>query len=249
MVGNNIPYQTVDEVFDYFGEELQSKIISTLSGFMNEWPGELIGMEAHLQDLSKTLLPAVDEMLKEYGLKCVSFAVSGLDIETTKYDIIDESQIELIARKRQALADKITKLTNAEADAGTFALLGDNWAKLHAAGILQTLAENPATGGVASQMGGFGMGMATMGVFSGLADQMFSPFTGNGAQPAAGTYVPTGTGNYIQEGVATGTAAPASPGGKEDPEVILLKMKRLLEKGLISQSQYDEKVKEVLDRM
>ena len=38
MLGNNVTYQTQAEIFDYFGEELQSKIVSILASFFNyQW--------------------------------------------------------------------------------------------------------------------------------------------------------------------------------------------------------------------
>ena len=251
LVGNNIPYQKQEDIFSYFGEELQSKIVSTLSKFLNEWPSELIGLEAHLQEISATLKPAVDEMLKDYGLKCESFNVSGLLIDTSKYDVMDGSQMDLIAGQRKAQADKIAKLMNAEADAGVFSLLGENWAKLQAAGILKSLAENPGAGGVAATGAGIGMGIAAGGVFSGLANQLFSSYPGTGPQtprPESGGMASFN--RYEQEDAEDPrpTSSQAQSAGDADTAA-LEKLKMLLDKGLISQAKYDQKVDEILSRM
>ena len=255
LVGNNIPYQKQDDIFLYFEEELQSKIISTLSTFLNEWPGELIGLEAHLQEISSSLKPAIDEMLKDYGLKCESFSLSGLLIDISKYDSLDESQMNLIATQRQAQAEKIAKLTDAEADVGVFSLLGENWAKLQAAGILQTLAANPGTGGVAATGAGIGMGLAAGGVFSGLANQLFSAYPGTGQQPPVQNPIfETPSSRYTQANADENNsgAVPAQPlsSGVGDTDIAALeKLKTMLEKGLIPQSLYDQKVAEILSRM
>ncbi len=255
LVGNNVPFQKQDDIFSYFGEEVQSKIISTLSKFLNEWPGELIGLEAHLQELSSSLKPIIDEMLKDYGLKCESFNLSGLLIDTSKYDSLDESQMNLIAAQRQAQADKIAKLMNAEADVGVFSLLGENWAKLQAAGILQTLAANPGAGGIAATGAGIGMGMAAGGVFSGLANQMFSAYPGTSQQtPVQNPIFETPSSRYTQadadedDRITGATQSPSSGSGDADISA-LEKLKTMLEKGLIPQSLYDQKVAEILSRM
>ena len=255
LVGNNVTYQQPDDIFSYFGEEVQSKIISTLSKFLNEWPSELIGMEAHLQELSATLRPSINEILKEYGLKCESFSVSGLLIDTSKYDSLDESQMSLIAAQRQAQADKIAKLTNAEADAGVFSLLGENWAKMRAAEILQTLAENPGAGGVAATGAGLQMGIAAGSAFSGLANQMFSAYPGANQQHSVqNTMFNSHSNRYTQadtdeDAPAVGSAHP-SAGSAEDADIAALeKLKTMLEKGLIPQSVYDQKMSEILSRM
>ncbi len=256
LVGSNISYQRQDDIFSYFGEELQSKIVSTLSKFLNEWPGELIGLEAHLQELSSSLKPAIDEMLKDYGLKCESFSLSGLVVDTSKYDSLDESQMSLIAAQRQAQAEKAAKLLNAEADAGVFSLLGENWAKLQAAGILQTLAANPGAGGVAATGAGFGMGMAAGSVFSGLANQMFSAYPGTQKQPSANVpcYDPTSSDRYMQAdayepGVSADTSPSQSQNGGDNDIAALEKLKVMLDKGLIPKTIYDQKVAEILSRM
>lgn len=247
MLGNNVTYQTQAEIFDYFGEELQSKIVSILASFFNyQWQTELIGLEACLMDLSAFLKPQVDEMLKEYGFKCESFVISGLMLDTSKYDSMDEAQIQ--KNKMQ--------------------LLGEDWAKLTAAEILHALAENPGAGGVAATGAGIGMGVAAGGVFTGLANQLFSSLPGNNAavQPS---YTPPDPNRFQQLGPNMTQNGPATPSmgtlfqqntpsqpvqgqgasDSDDPMQVLSKLKKMLDLGLISKEMYDEKVREVLSRM
>lgn len=254
LVGNRVPYKKQSDIFSYFGEQLQSKIISTLSAFLNEWPGELIGLEAHLQELSSSIKPEISEMLSEYGLKCESFSMSGLLIDPKKYDSIDESQMSFIAGQRKAQQEKIAKILDAEADATVFSLLGENWAKLKAAGILNTLAENPGAGSIAATGAGIGVGMAAGSVFSGLANQMFSAYSDTNQKYAfQNPAVETSYGRYTQAATpkTDSNADPAQPSGNKesDPEAALEKLKSMLDKGLIPQSKYDQKVEEILRRM
>lgn len=95
---------------------------------------ELIGIEAYLEELSQQIEPYIDDILKNYGLKCISFSLSGLDIDTTKYDKIDEFQIE---SKR--------KINNAQGDKAVMEILGDNWEKQQNFNILGDLAKKQNT--------------------------------------------------------------------------------------------------------
>ena len=100
LIGNNIPFQFQEELDKYFASEFQGKIKSAVSKFLNALEQELIGIDAYMDELSEKIEPYIDEIVSEYGLKFVSFSLAGLDIDSTKYDTIDESQMELIARTR-----------------------------------------------------------------------------------------------------------------------------------------------------
>ena len=249
LIGNNIPYQTQNELFDYFGEELQGKIVSTLSFFFNnQWPTELIGLEACLQDLAAFLKPQINEMFKDYGLRCESFVISGMPLDTTKYDQADEAQVQ--QNKMQ--------------------ILGENWARLTAAEILQTLAANPGAGGVAAAGAGLGMGMAAGGAFTNLASEMFKTFPGNiptGTAPQPGIF--DGGTRFEQAdspaaphaGGSSGGGSPfeqaapqpgpsAQSGGTTGSNFEAAKeLKAMLDAGFITKEVYDAKISEIMSRM
>ena len=228
VVGNNKLSQSADEVYNYFGNQIKEKIISSISAFLNSWPSELIGLESQIQQISQVIRPQIDDTLRPLGLKCASFSISGLEIDTSKYDQMDEAQIQKM--KLQTL--------------------GDKWAALTAADILKTLAQNPGAGGMASAGAGLGMGVAAGGVFGSLAQQMFSAFP-NGSQNNSGSnQTPgafSGPSPFDFEPAVDSSPTPAPAG--DDPMAVLGKLKQLLDAGLISQAAYDEKVKEVLSRM
>jgi len=235
LVGNNVPYQTQNEIFDYFGEELQGKIISTLSNFFNnQWPSELIGIEAVMGDLANYLKPQINEMFMEYGLRCESFVISGLNIDTTKYDEMDEAQAEL----------------------NKASILGEHWAQLTAADILKILAANPGAGGTAATGAGIGMGMAASGAFADLANQMFSSLHGTNTDTVPINF----TKDKIDTRFTPADSVPSAAGPSTEPVpasslegdpdmAAMAKLKGMLDKGFITQEQYDQKIAEILSRM
>ena len=80
--------------------EFQGKIKSAVSRYLNSLEQELIGIDAYIDELSEQIQPRIDEIVQEYGLKCISFSLAGLDVDTSKYDIIDESQIAAIGKSK-----------------------------------------------------------------------------------------------------------------------------------------------------
>lgn len=163
LIGSNVNFQSQEDLNRYFANELQGKIKSAVSEFLNALQQELIGIDAYLDDLSEKIQPYIDQMLEDYGLKCVSFALSGMDVDTTKYDQLDESQMELIARTKGFQADK----------AG-LDILGQDWGRVKGVEVLKDLADNEGAGGVAAVGAGLGMGIGTAGTFGAITQQVFA---------------------------------------------------------------------------
>ena len=238
LIGNNISFQLQGELDKYFASEFQGKIKSAVSKFLNSLQQELIGIDAYMDELSEQIEPYIDEVVSDYGLKCVKFSLAGLDIDTSKYDVIDESQIAAISKGKLAQGDK------AATD-----VLGDDWGRQQAANILGDLARNPGAGGIGAMGAGMGMGMAAGNVFGNMANQMFAPMNQGMQQqpvtPKQQTPV-TGSGRFAPKG--SGTPQPTQS-SSEDPMEVLSKLKKLLDAGLIEQSEYDAKKREILSRM
>lgn len=106
--------------------------------------------------------------------------------------------------------------------------------------LLKDVAVNPGAGGVASAGAGLGMGMAAGSAFATMASTAFNQVPQQQAPPQT-----AGFGGANRFGGAPQQEAPAQP----DPMETLAKMKKMLEAGLVSQQQYDDKVAEVLSRM
>lgn len=235
LIGNNIPFQEQKELNKYFINEFQSKIKSVIARAINESDAEILGIDSRLDELSDTIEPFMQEILDDYGLKCVRFSVAAVDIDDD----------ELRRKYDEIGMDAIAKMRNAQADKAVMGILGDDWGKQQAANILGNLSNNPGAGGVAAAGAGMGMGMAAGGAFSSMAQQMFSPMNnGSPAQQQTQPFQQSPSGRFSQQG--TNEQAPAAP---EDPMEVLGKLKKMLDAGLIEQSEYDAKKTEILGRM
>ena len=236
LIGNNVPYQFQEELNKYFESEFQGKIKSAISKFLNGLEQELIGIDAYMDELSEQIEPYIDEVVQDYGLKCVKFSLAGLDIDNSKYDEIDQSQIASISKVKLAQGDK-----------GAMDVLGEDWGRQQAANILGDLARNPGAGGVGAMGAGMGMGVAAGSVFGNMANQMFAPMNQQTPQQPTQPSQPTPSGRFAPKG--SGTPQPSSQGQAEDPMETLGKLKKMLDAGLIEQAEYDAKKAEVLSRM
>lgn len=236
LIGNNVPYQFQEELNKYFESEFQGKIKSAISKFLNGLEQELIGIDAYMDELSEQIEPYIDEVVQDYGLKCVKFSLAGLDIDNSKYDEIDQSQIASISKGKLAQGDK-----------GVMDVLGEDWGRQQAANILGDLARNPGAGGVGAMGAGMGMGVVAGSVFGNMANQMFAPMNQQVPQQPAQPSQPKPSGRFAPKG--SGTAQPSTQSPAEDPMETLGKLKKMLDAGLIEQAEYDAKKAEVLSRM
>lgn len=240
LIGNNVPYQIQEELYKYFDGQFQGKIKSAISKFLNSLQQELIGLDAYMDELSEQIEPYIDEIVSDYGLKCVKFSLAGLDIDQTKYDAIDVSQIELIEAQREYQGQK----------AG-LDILGQDWGRVKGVEVLQDLANNPGAGGVAATGAGLGMGLGASGAFGSIAQQVFAPVTCGVPQPQQPQTLQTGpSGRFTQRtNQPTNTPQTQPTAQEEDPIAVLGKLKKMLDAGLIEQSEYDAKKAEILSRM
>lgn len=236
LIGNNVPYQFQEELNKYFESEFQGKIKSAISKFLNGLEQELIGIDAYMDELSEQIEPYIDEVVQDYGLKCVKFSLAGLDIDNSKYDEIDQSQIASISKVKLAQGDK-----------GVMDVLGEDWGRQQAANILGDLARNPGAGGVGAMGAGMGMGVAAGSVFGNMANQMFAPMNQQAPQQPTQPSQPKPSGRFAPKG--SGAAQPSTQSPAEDPMETLGKLKKMLDAGLIEQAEYDAKKAEVLSRM
>ncbi len=168
LIGSNVQFLRQDELQKYFASEFQGKIKSAISKFLNALKQELIGIDAYLDELSEAIQPRIDEALDEYGLKCVRFSLAGLDIDTKKYDMLDESQISLIEEQRRYQGKKMS-----------LDILGSDWERVQDKDILHDLANNPSAG--------MGMGLSAAGAFGAIPPRVFPSAAGRAPQGSEGT--------------------------------------------------------------
>ena len=238
LIGNNVFYQTQEELNKYFINEFQSKIKSVIARAINESDTEILGIDSRLDELSDTIEPFMQEILDDYGLKCVKFTVAAVDIDDD----------ELRRRYDEIGIDAIAKMRNAQADKAVMGILGDDWGKQQAANILGNLSMNPGAGGVAAAGAGMGMGMAAGGAFGSMAQQMFAPMSSSTPVQQPQPFQQAPSGRFSSPPQPNNTQTPPSP-SQEDPMEVLGKLKRMLDAGLIEQAEYDAKKAEILSRM
>ena len=234
LIGNNINEMPQQELLDdYFANEFQSKIKSSITRALNETETELLGIEARLEEFTETVEPFFGEVFEDYGLKLIKFTIAAIDLDD-----------DFLRRRYDEIGmDAIAKMRNAQADKTVMGILGEDWGRQQAASILGTVAANPGAGGVAAAGAGLGMGMAAGGVFGNMAQQMFAPMQQQApAQPVA----PQPSGRFTQQT----TNMPQNPSATgDDPVATLKKLKDMLDLGLIEQSEFDAKKAEIMNRM
>ena len=227
MIGNNFRAATQDALKSYFVSEFQGKIKSVIARAVNEANTEILGIDARIDEFSEIIQPYMQEVMDEYGLRCVKFAIAAIDIDDS----------ELRQKYDEIGMDAIAKMRNAQADRAVMDTLGDRWAQQQAVNIMSTVAEGTAKNGsaVGDMAGigiGLGMGVTAGGMFGGMAQQTFAPMQ----QP-------------MQQPVQQQPAAPQPAPAAEDPIEVLGKLKKMLDAGLIEQSEYDAKKAEILSKM
>ena len=228
LMGNNVDIMAQQELLDdYFANEFQSKIKSSITRALNETQTELLGIEAHIEEFAETVEPFLGEVFDDYGLKMIKFSIAALDIDDNELRREYENRnLKIGMDARQ----EITRMTaHAQGAQNAMNMLGDNWGKQQMADILGAVAANPGSGGIAAAGAGLGMGMAAGGVFGNMSQQMFSPMQQQTPPPAAPSAAP-------------GAAA-------DDPVATLKKLKEMLDLGLIEQAEFDAKKTEIMGRM
>jgi membrane protease subunit (stomatin/prohibitin family) len=176
-------------------------------------------ISSQLKDFSKELKPIFDELFVDYGLELVNFSFYNLTIDETE--------------ERKKYLDRLI----AAAHTGSYD-------KAVQQELLKDVAINPGAGGIASAGAGLGMGMAAGNAFAQMATTAFT----QSQQPQA-PQQPIGFGGQNRFGVNSGQQQPAQQSAQPDPMESLMKMKQMLDAGLITQDIYNAKVAEIMSRM
>lgn len=267
MVGNNVPFQTAGDLDLFFHDEFQGMILSILSNYLNSLESELIGLEAHLFELSNAIQPYINEALSGYGLACVKFSLAGLNVDKSKYDRIDDYEIDL----------KIGEIKKAEGQKAAAQVLGRDYGTIKAVEMMSNVTLNPGAGGLASAGAGMGMGMAAGGVMGTIVQQAIKPLSEENMglqsgeqqnQQSAGTpFRQTGgqgiSGRFTQQsaeqtdpanekqnaGQANNVQMSAGTEPVQNPMEALNTAKQLLEAGFMTQEEFERKRMEIISRL
>ncbi len=176
-------------------------------------------ISSQLKDFSKELKPIFDELFVDYGLELVNFSFYNLTIDETE--------------ERKKYLDRLI----AAAHTGSYD-------KAVQQELLKDVAINPAAGGIASAGAGLGMGMAAGNAFAQMATTAFSQ-----PQQPQTPQQPMSFGGQNRFGVNNRQQQPSQQLVQPDPMESLMKMKQMLDAGLITQDIYNAKVAEIMSRM
>lgn len=220
LLGNNVNFALQEEILNYFSNEFQQNIKSSIARTIQESDQEILGICAQQDMLAKRIQPILGESFEDYGIKLITFSIAGIDIPENDPN-------------RQ-------KLEEAYANKGVMNILGPEWGRQQATEILHDLANNPGSGGVASAGAGIGMGMAAGGVFSGMAQQMFSPMQPQQQQNE--TKRTEASDRFTQKSSDEGESENKLSVADE-----LLKLKSLLDAGILTQEEFDKQKQKLLN--
>lgn len=162
LIGNNVRGLNQNELNKYFKNEMLMQIKSCVSKFLRLYENEFIGIGAYAGEISEAIQPQINETVSKYGLRCVNFAISYMEPDQTKYDAIDEAQIERIKREKQGIGEN-----------AFMNQLGSNWDKMKRASIIETLAQNEGAGNITAMGAGLGMAMGVGSTIGNMANQVF----------------------------------------------------------------------------
>jgi len=239
MIGSNIQFETQEGLNNYFFNQFIQHITDSLQTAIEDSKEEIYRTFKKKSLLADDVIfPILKSVLDDYGLKLVNFIIANLQFVNDALRQTYETRIQqmgLDAREKEIIAQ-----AEARGEKSKFDILGEKWVLQQEANILNNLANNPGAGGIAAAGAGLGMGMAAGGAFVGMA-QHFMGSMDNWEQNH----------NTQEESTSDSpfTKSNNQSEPKEDPEEALEKLKRLLDKGLISQEKYDAKAEEILSRI
>lgn len=220
LMGDKSIY-TVDDLSMLFRAQISQKISSTVGKILQQRSRQesINAISSELEDFSEVLTPHFREVFRNYGLELVNFSFYNLTIDETE--------------ERKKYLDRLI----ATAHTGSYD-------KAVQQELLKDVALNPGAGGIASAGAGLGMGMAAGNAFAQMATTAFT-----NPQPQQ-PQQPMGFGGQSRfGGMGAGAQQQPQASAQPDPMESLMKMKQMLDAGLITQQIYDAKVAEIMSRM
>lgn len=218
--GNPVFYP--QDMDNWFKSQFMEKIESAIGEYFQNSQDEVIRNCSRRKEISEEVSKYMAEVFDDYGVELVNFA-----IESIKVPKDDPNRI---------------KLDEMRGEAAGFKHQGAAFQAIQGMNILRDIANNPGAGGIASAGAGLGMGMAAGSVVGDIARSVFT----QPQQPVQQPQQPNGGNNRFGVG---GNNNASNPAQQDDPTEKLAKLKKMLDMGLIEQSEYDEAKKEVMAKL
>lgn len=221
VLRDNMSY-TVQDLKEKLFERVYQEVANIISTVLENNGINSMECSKKKKEIAELCLPDIRQLLEPYGIALVDFTVS-LELDEEQRQMYEQS---VRLQRMNAQGEAQARVIGAHSKMQELETMGAAYTTIKGMEMLQSIAENPGAGGLASAGAGIGMGMAAGGAFNGIAQ---SVFTGAPAQPA--------------------TPSPSPQTAQPDPMESLATMKKMLEAGLVTQEAYDQKVKEILSRL
>lgn len=219
------------EIEQFFSNMMATQVRGVISSTMLERQLSPIGIDAHLADMSAAATEKIRPLFEPYGMAVNHFTIAA--ITAPELDTIKQKARDLQEHRMETDVTTEDKRKMAQAQAFENRELGINEQQKWVAQMGQTLAGNPGP------LVGGGIGFPGM-------------IGGNVVQPAA-----AGTAevarllmNQPPQGTAEGAEAqPAGQPAREPFEERVRKLKYMLDNGMITQQQYDDKINQIMSEI
>ena len=219
------------EIEQFFSNMMATQVRGVISGTMLERQLSPIGIDAHLADMSAAATEKIRPLFEPYGMAVNHFTIAA--ITAPELDTIKQKARDLQEHRMETDVTTEDKRKMAQAQAFENREIGINEQQKWVAQMGQMLAGNPGP------LVGGGIGFPGM-------------IGGNVVQPAA-----AGTAeiarllmNQPPQGTAEGAEAqPAGQPAREPFEERVRKLKYMLDNGMITQQQYDDKINQIMSEI
>ena len=131
--------------------------------------GGIWSVQTQTESISANLENVLNDSFAEYGLRLDHLYIDTLNVLDT------EEWLNFKKERADFGTYQMKKAKEAMGEMQQLNALGNNWQRIQARNIMQTMAENPGAGGVAATGAGLGMGMVAGGVMGSMAASMFAP--------------------------------------------------------------------------
>ena len=241
------PSLSQDQLIEKLRERISMKLQDYVSNFMRSERINVYDAQQEIVRISEEMHKRLSDDFDDVGIELIRFNVSQIQLpegdptfnrfKELHYQkaVMSEKDFLIQQSIKDAQIEAYGKATYmdimSDAERRKREREGYSWQQEQSFDVAKTAAGNEAIG----QFTNMGIGL---GVMSGLGNSV--------AQNVNGAVMSAGNTNAQ---AAPQTALPPQAPAADDPEVILTKLKSMLDKGLISQEKYDKKVEEILERM
>ena len=219
------------EIEQFFSNMMATQVRGVISGTMLERQLSPIGIDAHLADMSAAATEKIRPLFEPYGMAVNHFTIAA--ITAPELDTIKQKARDLQEHRMETDVTTEDKRKMAQAQAFENRELGINEQQKWVAQMGQTLADNPGP------LVGGGIGFPGM-------------IGGNVVQPAAAGTAEIARLLMNQPPQWTAEGAEAQPAGqpaREPFEERVRKLKYMLDNGMITQQQYDDKINQIMSEI